>query len=192
MLLGRRRIASQAATAFLFLVAGFGSACAQFRPIDYMIPQATLAAQIAKRFPHTQPVAGELVTLELRNPRLSLRPDANQIATELDLKLAAPALGVASNGALAVDFGLRFEPSDRTVRMTHPKVRSVRLDGVPAQYQSWLDRNAPRLAENLLDDYTLHQFSEREMAAVQAFGYEPAAIKVVAGGLKVTLNPKKP
>lgn len=169
-----------------------GPAFAQFHPVDYTIPQATLAAQVAKRFPYTHDLAGNLVTLELLHPRLSLLPASNRIATELDLKLAAPALGVESNGVLGVDFGLRYDATDRTIRMTQPKLRSVRLDAVPPQYQSWLDRNAPRLIQLLLDDYVLHQVGERELAMAAAFGYEPAGIKVTAQGLKVRLNPKKP
>lgn len=170
---------------------GARSAAAQFRPIDYLIPKATLAAQVAKRFPYTHDLAGNLITLELLKPRLSMVPAANRIATDLDLKLVAPALGIASNGTLGVDFGLRYEASDRTIRMTQPKLRSVRLDGVPPQYQSWLDRNAPRLIELLLDDYVLHQVGERELAMAAAFGYEPGSFKVTAQGLNVTLNPKK-
>ena len=167
-------------------------ASAQFRPIDYTISKAQLSAQIAKRFPYTQPIAGDLVRLELLNPRLRLLPEVNRIATDLDLKLIAPVLGAAANGSLAIDYGLRFETKDRTIRMTNPKVRAVRLDGVPVQYQSWLDRNAPRLAENLLSDYVLHQVGERDLAMVAAMGYEPGSFKVTADGLRVTLNPTRP
>ena len=168
-----------------------GRARAQFQPVAYTIPLATLEQQVAKRFPYTQPVAGDLVRLELFNPRLSLLPVQNRVATDLDLKLAAEVLGAAAGGALSLDYGLRFDRRDRTIRMTDPKVRAVRIDGVPREYQSWLDRNAPRLAEKLLAGYVLHQVGEREMAAVAAFGYEPGEFKVVANGLKVTLIPKK-
>lgn len=186
---GRRTIARGAAVLALLAT---GCASAQFRPIDYTITLAQLTMQVAKRFPHTQPVAGDLVQLELSHPRLKLLPEANRVATNLDLKLIAQVIGAATAGALGIDYGLRYDPADRTIRMTNPKVRSVRLDGVPAQYQSWLDRNAPRLAENLLDGYVLHQVGERELAMASAMGYEPGSFKVTAEGLKVTLNPKQP
>ncbi|MEO8249901.1 MAG: DUF1439 domain-containing protein [Burkholderiales bacterium] len=186
----RRRTIAHAAAWLSLLVAPVASA--QFRPIDYTITLTQLTMQVAKRFPYTQQVAGDLVQLQLSNPRLKLLPDANRVATNLDLKLVAQVLGAGTVGALGIDYGLRYEPADRTIRMTNAKVRSVRLDGVPAQYQSWLDRNAPRLAENLLEGYVLHQVGERELAMVAAMGYEPGSFKVTADGLKVTMNPKQP
>lgn len=164
----------------------------QPRPIDYTLSLTALTLQVAKRFPYTQELAGQFVTLELLNPRLALLPASNQIATRLDLRLATGALGLASEGMLAVDFGLRWEASDRTIRMTQPKLKSVRLDAVPPQYQNWLDRNAPRLVEALLDDYVLHRVDERELAFATGLGYEPASLQVTAQGLKVRLNPKQP
>lgn len=191
----RRRIVRRSMVLRLLplLGAGIGAAAfAQLRPIDYTIPLSTLAAQVAKRFPYTHELAGRLVTLELLHPRVSLLPATDQIATALDLKLSAPALGVVSDGALSVDFGLRYEPSDRTIRMTRPELRNVRLDAVPPNYQSWLDRNAPRLVDVLLDDYVLHQVDERDLAMAAALGYEPGGFKVTPQGLKVTLKPTKP
>lgn len=172
----------------LALIRG-GPLRAQLRPIEKLIPRAELQAQVAQRFPHTQAVAGELVTLELRNPRLALLPADDRIGTTIDLRLAAPLLGLAADGALVVDFRPRFEPRDRSIRMADVEVRALRLDAVPPEYRGWLDRNAPRLASKLLEDQLLYTLTDRDAAALAAFGWRIGQFRVVPDGLRVRLDP---
>lgn len=166
-----------------------GCASAQLRPFEQLVSSATLLAQLSKRFPYTQSIAGDLVTLELRNPKLRMLPDVNRIATVVALKLSSPLLGGGVPGTLEVDWRPRFEPADKTVRMADVLVRSVQLEGVPAEYAKWLDRNAPRLASKLLNDQVLYTLTDRDTAALAAFGWQLGAFQVVPQGLKVRLDP---
>ncbi len=184
----RRLLASLLALPWL---GAAGCASAQLRPVEQLISSTTLLAQLAKRFPYTQQVAGDLVTLELRNPKLRMLPDANRIGTVVALKLSSPLVGAGIPGTLGVDWRPRYEAADKTIRMADVLVRSVQLDGVPPEYAKWLDRNAPRLIGNLLGDQVIYTLTERDTAALAAFGWQLGAFQVVPQGLKVRLDPLK-
>jgi hypothetical protein len=158
-------------------------------PLTYVIPQARLQQAIAKRFPYREGL-GDLLELKLQAPRLSLLPERNRIGTVLDLTLSGRLLSEAYSGMMGMDYGLRFEPRDSTIRMTGVQVTSLNLDGVPLAYQDMVQRYAPRLAEQLLDDFPLHRISASDMARANGLGYELGGFKVVPEGLQVTLNPK--
>lgn len=158
-------------------------------PIQYTIPQAQLQQAVAKRFPYSQSL-GNLLELQLQAPRLSLLPRRNRIGTVLDLTLSGQLLGEVYSGTIAMDYGLRFEPQDNTIRMTDVQVTSLNLDNVPPAYQGVVQRYAPGLAEQLFEDFPLHRISAADMARANGLGYTLGGFKVVPDGLQVTLDPK--
>ena len=160
-------------------------------PFSYTISQAKLQQAIGQRFPYRQSL-GDLLELQLLAPRLSLLPDRNRIATVLDLTLSGQLLSDVYSGSIVMDYGVRFEPSDNTIRMTHVQVTRLNLDGIPLPYQGLVQRYAPRVAEQLFDDFPLHRISAKDMARANGLGYELGEFKVTPEGLKVTLNPKPP
>ena len=155
------------------------------------IPQEQLQEKIAKRFPYQQKLA-DVLDLKIMSPRLALLPDTNRIGTELDLNLLERIGGRTYTGTMALDYGLRFERSDNTVRMTGVRVNSVRLNDVPEPFNGAISRHMPRMAEQLLSNYALHTFSEQDMSLVSGLGFEPGEIKVTPKGLRVTLDPMLP
>ena len=174
------------------LIATLGSvlsACAGMAPRSVTVPAERLQQAIAQRFPIKQRLA-EVIELEVLPPRLSLLPASNRLATDIDLNVADRLLGGRYSGSIALDFGLRFEPSDNTIRMTGARVNRVSLAGVPEPYQTAITRNAPRLAERLLDNRVLHQFSDKDLSLVNGLGLEPGEISVTPQGLNVTLVPR--
>jgi hypothetical protein len=152
------------------------------------IGQDQLQATIGKRFPYQQKLA-DVLDLKILSPRLALLPDTNRIGTELDLNLLERIGGRTYTGTMALDYGLRFERADNTVRMTGVRVSSVRLNDVPEPFNGAISRHMPRMAEQLLNNYALHTFSEQDMMLVSGLGFEPGEIKVTPKGLRVTLDP---
>lgn len=159
-------------------------------PKTYTISQAQLLELIAQKFPFNERVA-ELLELQALTPRIKLLPQTNRIATELDLNLSERFLRSTFKGSLAMDYGLRFEPSDNSVRLTDVKVSSLQFSGVPATYQPFVNGLGPLLAERLLNDFTLHQISATDMAAADGWGYAPGSFEVTPQGLSISLVPKK-
>ena len=162
---------------------------ASMAPRSVTVSAERLQQAIAQRFPIKQRLA-EVLELEVLPPRLSLLPASNRLATDIDLNVADRLLGGRYSGSITLDFGLRFEPSDNTIRMTGARVNRVSLAGVPEPYQTAITRNAPRLAERLLDNRVLHQFSDKDLSLVNGLGLEPGEISVTPQGLSVTLVPR--
>lgn len=162
---------------------------ASLAPRSVTVPAERLQQAIAQRFPIKQRLA-EVIELEVLPPRLSLLASSNRLATDIDLKVADRLLGGNYSGSIALDFGLRFEPNDNTIRMTGARVNRVSLAGVPEPYQTAITRNAPRLAERLFDNRVLHQFSDKDLSLVNGLGLEPGEITVTPNGLRVSLVPR--
>jgi hypothetical protein len=158
-------------------------------PRSVNVSAERLQQAIAQRFPIKQRLA-EVIELEVLPPRLSLLATSNRLATDIDLNVADRLLGGNYSGSIALDFGLRFEPNDNTIRMTGARVNRVSLAGVPEPYQTAITRNAPRLAERLFDNRVLHQFSDKDLSLVNGLGLEPGEITVTPNGLRVSLVPR--
>lgn len=163
------------------LTAGLGSR-------TFSIPESRLQDAVGKRFPREQRLA-DIVDLRLSSPRLGLLPAANRLSTSVDLTLTERLMQGTYQGQIAMDYGLRFEPSDKTVRMTGVRVSKLSLGEIPEPYRGALARYAPRLAERLFDEYVLHRFTDLDLSLVNGLGFEPGEIKVTASGLDVTLQP---
>jgi hypothetical protein len=169
------------------------ASCAALSPPGsktYTISQAQLLELITQKFPFNERVA-ELLDLQAIAPRIKLLPDTNRIATELDLNLSERFLRSTFKGSLAMDYGLRVEPSDNSVRLTDVKVSNLQFSGVPAMYQPFVNGLGPVLAERLLKDFTLHKISPADLAAADGWGYAPGGFQVTQQGLSISLVPKK-
>ena len=154
----------------------------------YTVPLAQMQQGVDTKFPVRKRLA-DIVDIQVQSPRLKLLPTLNRLGTELDMNVLERVGGRRYNGLLVLDYGLRFERSDNSVRMTDVRVSGVRLTDVPEPYNSLIAGTLPRLAEQLLADYAVHTVSEQDMSLVSNLGFEPGEIKVTPAGLRVTLEP---
>ncbi len=170
-----------------------GAAAGQAAPGSkvYTVPPADMQEAVAKRFPVKKRLA-DLIDITVLTPRLALLSEANRLGTDVDLDFLDRLGGRSYKGTMSLDYGLRFERSDNSVRMTGVRVRNVRLANVPPAYNELLMQTMPQLAEQLLADYAIHTFSEQDMMLVSGLGFEPGEIKVTPQGLRVTLDPMMP
>ncbi len=176
--------------AFLALVcAGLLAGCAATGPRSTTIPQDKLQALLAARFPYTGKL-GPLFELKAQAPVLRLLPDTNRMGTTIQLQVSERLGRATFDGVLDLDYGLRFEPSDNSIRMADVHVNSLQFAAVPERYQSLVQGLAPQLAERLLDGLSLHQLRAKDMETVNGLGYVPGPIAVTPEGLRITLLPK--
>ena len=147
--------------------------------------------KVAARFPRRYPLAG-LAELNLLAPRLSLRPEQNRINVVMALEATGPVLRRAHTGSLDVDFALRFEPTDQTVRATDLQVRALQIDGLPPQVSPVLSGLGPVLAQQALREVVLHQLQPRDLAVADRLGAQPGRITVTQRGLEIELVPRTP
>ncbi len=187
------RIAAVRRRQFLLpaLIAGtawLGGCAALFGPRTVDVSQAQLEELLSRRFPLTRRVL-EVFDVTVSAPRLRMLPEANRIATDFELSSTDRLLRSQHRGALALSFGLRFEPTDNTLRVTQVKVERLQIDGAPALLQRQFERLGTLLAEQGLDDQVIHTLRPKDVEAVEGRGYRPSELRVTPHGLRVTLLP---
>ena len=186
----RRRLLQIAPSLAGALIAGWTPSGAGAAP-SYTVSLGQLEAAIAQRFPVRHQVEG-LFNFDILTPRLSLLAQRNRMASEFVVMVAGPALRRSYTGSLDLDFALRYEPSDRTIRAHQLQVRSMRLSGLPQRSGEVLDAYAPMLAQQALHEVILHQLREKDLALADAMGLQPAAITVTSQGLVIGFEAKQP
>ncbi|APW40005.1 DUF1439 domain-containing protein [Rhodoferax koreense] len=179
------RLAGRAA-----LLAG-GWVCAigaQAQP-RYTVSPAQLQAAVAEKFPLRYPVAG-LFDLALQAPRLKLLPAVNRINADMPVEAAGEALRRRYSGNFDLDFALRYEASDKTLRAYQIQVNALRFPGLRPEVSEMLNAYAPVLAAQALREVVLHQFTAKDLAMADTMGLEPAEITVTAQGLVIGFRNK--
>ncbi len=169
------------------------SACSGMRsgPRQVDISETRLLAMVAKQFP-VQKKYLELFEVSLSEPQLRLMPEENRIGTRLNY--AASTVLNSKNpwsGQLELSYGLRYQASDQTVRLDQVRMEGFQVAGVPAAYAQQLRGAGTQIAEVLLQDLVVHQLKPEDLRTVDGLGYQPGVLKVVPGGLRLTLEPVK-
>ena len=160
-------------------------------PPRITVPLDLVQAEVAKRFPVRYPVAG-LVNLDLAAPRLGLLPEQNRMRAQMPVTAAGAALGSTQQGSFTVDFALRYEHADRSLRAHQLKVYRFRFPGLPVEAVDMLNTYAPALAEQSLREVVLYQLPQKEAAMADLLGLRPGRITVTEKGLLVELVQRAP
>ena len=182
--LARRRWLMQAGAAAVLVIGGLRPACAGMGISGYTVSLAELLAMLSERFPRRFPLAG-LAALELNAPALALRPEANRLRARVPAVLSGPAVGMPREGVLEVEFGLRYEAKDRTLRAHDIVFHSLEMQGLEPAAAALLQAWAPRLARRALGEVVLHRLEEKDLALLDGLGLQPGAIAVTDQGLSI-------
>jgi hypothetical protein len=118
--------------------------------------------------------------------------DANRLATEFEVLVSDRVFHGQHRGMIALNYGLRFEPSDNSVRLTNVRVDRFEIDGAPALLRQQLDRLGVQLAEQTLNERPVYTLRPKDVEAVQGRGYRPGDIRVTSTGLVIALLPDSP
>lgn len=151
---------------------------------SYRVSAGQLQRMIAERFPVRYPVA-DLFTLDVDTPRLRMLPELNRLGGEFALHAAGPALRHSYTGSFEVDFGLRYEPGDRSIRARDLRAHSFRLPGLAPQALRLLDTYGLALAQQALLEVVLHRLQPRDLALADAMGLQPGDITVTPDALVI-------
>jgi hypothetical protein len=150
----------------------------------YTVSKEQLQAALAQRFPLHYPVPG-LLDLDLQSPRLQLLPEQNRLSAELAVKASGPALQRSHAGSFALEFGLRYEPSDRTIRATQLRLQRLQFPTLQPNVVALLNAYAPALAEQSMLEVVLHQLQAKDLALADVMGLQPGSITVTDAGLVI-------
>jgi hypothetical protein len=150
----------------------------------YTVSTGQLQQMVAQRFPLRYPVAG-LVNLDVQPPLLRLLPEHNRLSALMAVDAHGPALVRNQKGTLEVDFALRYEASDRSVRATQLRFKQLRMTGLEPAAQELLKLYGPPMAEQTLQEVVLHQLRPQDLAMMDALGLQPSSITVTDDGLVI-------
>lgn len=146
-----------------------------------------LVMHVQRQFPREHRVL-DIVDVVLRTPRLNLLPQTNRLATELDIGASERVMGRSVQGVIGFEHGLRFEPSDLSVRLAQVRVTRLDLSGPRSAAPSaaadtlWQGLGAT-LAQRVLEDLSVFKLSGQRAEAVRAMGVRDLAMTVTAAGL---------
>ncbi|QIL83081.1 DUF1439 domain-containing protein [Diaphorobacter sp. HDW4A] len=186
----QRRVLLGAAVSLGLLAAGCASSPSAMAQPSYTISAGQIQEAMGQKFPRSYGFGG-LMNLALSNPQIHLRPDRNRLNTVIAVAATGPLLQARSYlGMLDVDFSLRYEASDRTLRATDLHLNGLRMEGLNAQMEQMLQQYGSTLAQRSLQEVVLHQLTDKDLAMVNGLGLEPGKFTVTPKGLLVTLQNK--
>lgn len=157
----------------------------------YAVSAQQLQRVLDQRFPQRYAVAG-LVEVEMRAPTLRLMPELNRLATSLPVQAGGPALRRAYAGSVDLDFALRYERTDQSIRAHQIRVNAVRMEGLTPDGERLLDAYLRQLSQQALVEVVLHTLRPQDLALANTMGFEPGEIMVTPQGLTVHFVRQQP
>jgi hypothetical protein len=164
--------------------------CASLAPRELLLSQAELQTLLERQFPRQQRVL-DLLDVNLLRPRVRLAPERNRIVTALDLNATERLSQRRLSGSVAFEHGLRYEPSDATVRLADVRVEDLKLDVAGTALSGAMARIGTLLAERALDEFVLYRLGDERREALRRAGLESASFAVMARGVELRFAPKR-
>jgi hypothetical protein len=176
-------MAAAALTAALTACAGLGT------PSTLRFDEEELNRQLARQFPLERRVL-EVIDVELAHPRLALLPERDRLSTEFDLTADDRLFGGHAAAHLRLDYALRYEPSDHSLRLKDVRIQDLALAPDASPLHGQARRLGGLAAERLLENLPIWRMKPEQVARLDALGIEPRAITVTPRGVEVALGPK--
>ena len=150
--------------------------------------EAELNQAAAQHFPMQRSVQG-LLQITLSRPQVRLQPASNRLRTSVTLQVNEPFTGRAYDGVVSVNHGLRYEASDRSLRMTAVQVDRVDFPSVPEPYRRLLADSAPQVVAQALTEMPLYTAKPEQTAVLEGMGFAIGELQVTPAGLRIVLMP---
>ncbi|TFY96931.1 DUF1439 domain-containing protein [Ramlibacter rhizophilus] len=177
------RLAWPLAAAALAGCAGFPGA-----PTRYRISAAQLEESLRERVPLRHSMGG-IVEVTARVDGLRMLPEREQVAAQVKFESSGPLLPQSFHGSFDLLFGLRWEPSDHSLRAHQLELRSLRLPMVVGRSAQLLEAALTAVSRQLIGDVVLHRLSPREVQRLRGWGLRPDTIDVTPDGLELGFAP---
>lgn len=155
----------------------------------YTVSAELLQQAVAQRFPLRYAVPG-LLDLDMQVPQLQLLPTQNRLGAEMAIDAAGPALQGSHRGTLALDFALRYEPRDLTVRAHQVRFKRLTMPSLQPGVVMLLNTYGPTLSQRALLEVVLHRLQPSDLALPNSLGMQPGSITVTDTGLVIGFVPK--
>jgi hypothetical protein len=161
-----------------------------FVPRSIALSEAELQALLARRFPMQRSVL-DAFELQLDEPRLRLDAQARRLSTELSLRGSERRSGRSVQGQLTLDYALRLEPADGSLRLVQPRVQRIELGSGPGgsvRLNETTQRIAATLIERALDDLVLYRVPSERLEQWRTLGFRPGTLEITPAGVEITIE----
>jgi hypothetical protein len=170
------------------LMAGLLAACAGLigpRQVD--LPQERLQTSLDRKFPMHQRALG-VFEVALSHPQLSILPENDRVALEVDLGVTPLLARQSWRGSMRVSGRLRVDSARNAIYIADPHVDSFNMDNMDEGKRTQLTSVANLLSDQLIRDVPLHTFRPEDLryAGVQ---FVLTSIDTRPGGLVARLQP---
>lgn len=160
-------------------------ACSSTPLGGFMLSRQRLDGLLALAFPYQRSLAG-LAELSLESPRLSLLPESNRLGTAVDVVVREGLTGSRLQGAMDLDYALRYDAGQGAIRMTDVRVHTLDFKSLPPAERALVSQYAPRVAEELLSGWVLYELPAGQRMLARELGVR--ALRVLPDGLHFDLG----
>lgn len=150
----------------------------------FVVSKDQLQQVVAKRFPLRYPVVG-LLNLEVQAPEIRLLPEQNRLNATMAVEASGAALNRKQSGTFEVEFALRYEVSDRTLRAAGLRFKRLNFPGLQPMASEMLNVYGQTLSEKALLEVVIHTLKPQDLGMAEGLGVQPASITVTEKGLVV-------
>jgi hypothetical protein len=186
-----RRAFGAALASLVGLAFAFGATgCADMMgPRTLSISESELTLLLARQFPMERKVL-EVIDLQVANPQIHLLPDRNRVGTELDVSALDRLFGTRAQGHVQLDYALRFEPSDHSIRMSQVRVRDLSLESGSNSLHGTAQRMGTLVAENVLENMAVYKMKPGQADTMDRLNLVAGPITVTPQGIQMTISPR--
>jgi hypothetical protein len=185
----RRRMLGGGVMLAALALSGAWTGCATVAPREFTVSERQILAALGTRFPASRRVL-ELFEVRLSAPKLRLLPTEDRLMLGFDVGVQERLLTARTfKGSLMFSSGLRYEPTDATVRLVRVQHEHLAIEGLPSLLVSSVNRWGGWLASELLDGLVVHQVEQGLLDQASRLGLRPGVLKVTPSGVAVTLEP---
>jgi len=163
--------------------------CAAVESQNLVFSETDLALMLGRQFPLTRKVL-EVVELQVSNPRLTLLPERNRVATAFDVLASDRLFGTQAGAHLRLDYALRFETADHSLRMKDVRVQEMTLNAGANPLRGQAQRLGLLVAEHVLENLSIYRMKPEQADRMDRFGLDARAITVTPRGIEVAIGPK--
>lgn len=151
---------------------------------SYTVTTSQLQDAIAKRFPMRKRAQG-ILDITVQAPQLRMLSAQNRLGAVMAVEAGGPALRRTYPGTFDLDFALRYEARDMTIRAHELRVNALQFEGLPPEASMLLGSYGPQLAEQALQGAVLHTLNAQDLALPDSMGVQPSTITVTDKGLVI-------
>jgi hypothetical protein len=177
-----------AVTLLAFSLLAYSTITAQPR---FVVSKDQLQQVVGKRFPLRYPVAG-LLNLEVQAPEIRLLPEQNRLNATMVVEASGVALNRKQAGIFEVEFALRYEVSDRTLRATALRFKRLSFPGLQPIASDMLNLYGQTLSEKALLEVVIHTLKPQDLGMAEGLGMQTGSITVTERGMVVDFVAKAP